>query len=125
MKKILWVLNRVEDFWRMIVYDAKYYLLEMKEDGSLYGNPGVEDVTKQYLYAMFYKRFAVQNGVKELCNTFLFPVERLDCEAEKVGKVKFSLFDGLGLEPVVLYKLDAAKVYECYLHGSSMVLKDF
>lgn len=119
------VLNSKKDFWQLVVYDAKYYLLDMNSDGFLSGNPGVGDVTKQYLYALFYKKFAVQNGIKELCNAFLFPAEKLACGAEKVGKVTFSIFDDLKLDPVVLYKIDAVNLFDLYLHGRKMVLNDF
>ena len=119
------VLNGKKDFCQLVVYDAKYYLLDMNSDGLLSGNPGVGDVTKQYLYALFYKKFAVQNGIKELCNAFLFPAEKLACGAEKVGKVTFSIFDDLKLDPVVLYKLDAGNLFDSYLHGRKMVLNDF
>lgn len=38
----------------MIIYDAKYYCFEHTRQ-NLKGQPGIESITKQYLYQLAYK----------------------------------------------------------------------
>lgn len=44
-----------EDYF--LIFDAKYYNLRLEKGKTLGGNPGVGDVTKQYLYQLAYKKF--------------------------------------------------------------------
>lgn len=45
-----------------LIFDAKYYNIQLEKGKSLRGNPGVSDVTKQYLYQLAYRHFISINS---------------------------------------------------------------
>ena len=47
---------------RLSIYDAKYYKIRL-DDKGVDKQPGVGDVTKQYLYELAYKDFAKENNL--------------------------------------------------------------
>ncbi len=55
------------------IYDAKYYV--PSESGKMTGQPGVESVTKQFLYQSAYRGFVLDNGFDRVVNAFLVPSE--------------------------------------------------
>ena len=56
-----------------VILDAtKYYNLDLKDD-NLVGQPGLESITKQYLYELAYKKFIKDNEFNNVVNAFLFP----------------------------------------------------
>lgn len=55
------------------IYDAKYYNINFHKNASEYkviGQPGVADVTKQYLYQLAYDDFIAKQGYKYVQNMF-------------------------------------------------------
>ena len=58
-----------------IIFDAKYYNLQLEKGKRLRGNPGVGDVTKQYLYQIAYKNFIEAHNIVVVKNCFLMPTE--------------------------------------------------
>jgi hypothetical protein len=55
------------------IYDAKYYV--PSENGRMTGQPGVESVTKQFLYQSAYRSFVLDHGFDHVVNAFLVPSE--------------------------------------------------
>lgn len=55
------------------IYDAKYYV--PSESGRITGQPGVESVTKQFLYQSAYRNFVLDHGFDHVVNAFLVPSE--------------------------------------------------
>ena len=55
------------------IYDAKYYV--PSESGRMTGQPGVESVTKQFLYQSAYRDFVLDHGFDRVVNAFLVPSE--------------------------------------------------
>lgn len=55
-----------------IILDAKYYNLKFSED-VLDGQPGLESITKQYLYELAFREFIEAHEFKAVKNAFLFP----------------------------------------------------
>lgn len=55
------------------IYDAKYYV--PSESGRMAGQPGVESVTKQFLYQSAYRSFVLDHGFDHVVNAFLVPSE--------------------------------------------------
>ena len=55
-----------------IILDAKYYKLKFDEK-HLSGQPGLESITKQYLYELAYREFIKENHFKGVKNAFLLP----------------------------------------------------
>ena len=103
-----------------MIFDAKYYLLKVEEKG-LYNNPGIGDVTKQFLYQLAYKDL-VSTQEKDLVvkNFFVMPTEsETDLD---FGSVTMEIFTGnpLKLSPIYIIKLNVAEVYCAYLKGSPL-----
>lgn len=98
-----------------MIFDAKYYLLEVEEKG-LYNNPGIGDVTKQFLYQLAYKDLvSAQEKGLVVKNFFVMPTEsETDLD---FGSVTMEMFTGkpLELSPVYIIKLNVAEVYRAYL----------
>lgn len=101
-----------------IIFDAKYYNLQLEKGKSLRGNPGVGDVTKQYLYQLAYKDFIQMHGIKTVKNCFLMPTEGSEIIIKGVAKMK--MLEALGLENIQIRLIPAAELYECYLSNAHM-----
>lgn len=58
-----------EELGNIYILDAKYYNLKLQENPfDISGNPGIGDVSKQFLYAEIFKKLS-----KPIYNCFLFP----------------------------------------------------
>ena len=102
---------------RFIIFDAKYYNLYMEKD-ALRGQPGIESITKQYLYQLAYKDFMQKHGLTKVRNCFLFPTEK-DEYIDK-GYAELRMLHALGLENIAVRLLPAHKVFDCYLSETTM-----
>lgn len=100
------------------IYDAKYYCIEFKEHEKGYkvvGQPGVGDITKQYLYQLAYDDFIMKQGYKYVQNMFFCPQEKAEPE---YGYVEMKMLHAIGdksLENIAVVKLCATDMYELYL----------
>lgn len=105
-----------KDSYCFAILDAKYYLIKLTKH-SIEGNPGVGDVTKQYLYQLAYQEFINRCGFKYIQNAFLMPVD--DEEGEFVGTAEFNMMRDAGkrLEHISVIKLPATRLYQAYLNG--------
>lgn len=95
------------------IFDAKYYCIQLKRGKPLVGQPGVGDVTKQYLYQLAYKNFISQNQIDDVKNCFLLPTELTD--VVNLGIASLFMLSSLGLADIQIRLLPAAKLYELYL----------
>ena len=97
------------------IYDAKYYKIKL-DDSGVNKQPGVGDVTKQYLYELSYKDFALENNLSIETNAFLMPT---DGEEEiKIGTASMDIFHGLGnihVHDIEVILKPCGKMYESYL----------
>ncbi len=74
---------------KLSIYDAKYYKIVLNEE-EIKHQPGIGDITKQYLYELAYQRLANENNIDININAFLMPY---DSKSEKkLGVVSLSLF---------------------------------
>lgn len=107
-----------KDSYCFAILDAKYYLIKLTKH-SIEGNPGVGDVTKQYLYQLAYQDFIERCGFKYIQNAFLMPVD--DEDGEFVGTAEFNMMRDAGkrLEHISVIKLPATRLYQAYLNGRS------
>ena len=101
-----------------IIFDAKYYNLQLEKGKSLRGNPGVGDVTKQYLYQLAYKDFINVHGIAEVRNCFLMPTEKKDIV--KKGCARMAMLEALNLKNIQIRLIPAAELYDNYLTGNHM-----
>lgn len=99
------------------IYDAKYYSIELNENGVSH-QPGIADVTKQYLYEMAYRKLAEHNGITVRRNAFLFPLD--DDSEQHVGEVTLELFEDINmpLNNVQVILEPCHKMFEEYLERS-------
>lgn len=100
-----------EDYF--LIFDAKYYNLRLEKGKTLGGNPGIGDVTKQYLYQLAYKKFIKAHNIAVVKNCFLMPTEKN--EIIDKGTAKMEMLEALGLENIQIRLMPAAMMYEYYL----------
>lgn len=97
-----------------VIFDAKYYNMVFNEK-MLKNQPGIESITKQYLYQLAYNDFLEDCGLTEVRNCFLMPTA-----GEKIinkGYVELGMMQLFNLNPIEVRLLPAEKVYDCYLRG--------
>ncbi len=94
----------------MSIYDAKYYNIILNEK-KVSQQPGIESITKQYLYQLAFKDFIEENDLVFSKNAFLFPTE-LD-EELFIGYAKLDIFKDL--KDIELVMLPCTKVFNHYL----------
>lgn len=105
------------------IFDAKYYNIDFRKDTAEYrviGQPGVADVTKQYLYQLAYDDFITKQGYKYVQNMFLCPDEVGD---KQYGWVQMDILNHIGnkrLENIAVVKLCASKMYQLYLNNQTI-----
>ena len=107
----------------MVILDAKYYSIQLEEELPLQGNPGVNDVAKQYLYEIAYRDFLRAHGIERVRNGFLFPAEEARRENEK--KVYLELFSKMGCAAIEVIEISPVQLFDAYLCGRRMSIWDF
>ncbi|MBQ6100261.1 MAG: LlaJI family restriction endonuclease [Methanobrevibacter sp.] len=100
-----------------IILDAKYYSLKFTQD-VLDGQPGLESVTKQYLYELAFREFIEFHDFKGVKNAFLFPT--YSQVIENKGHVKLDILSNLGLEDIQVIMLPVSLMNEYYLNNKKM-----
>lgn len=100
---------------QFIIFDAKYYNARLDPDIVPKGQPGIESITKQYLYQLAYQEFIIDSGFKKVKNCFLMPTG----ESEVINKetVHMGMFFSLGLQDIEVRFLPTSIAYEYYLSG--------
>ena len=103
---------------QFIIFDAEYYNARLEDGTTPKGQPGIESVTKQYLYQLAYQRFISDHGFADVKNCFLIPTENK--EVEDKGEVSMIMLSSLGLQDIKVRFLPATMAYEHYLSGRKM-----
>ena len=106
-------ISKVENNDYFLIFDAKYYNIQLEKGKKLSGNPGIGDVTKQYLYQLAYKKFIKDHNIAVVRNCFLMPTEKN--EIINKGTVKLEILEVLGLENIQIRLMPTAMMYEYYL----------
>ena len=109
-------IERVGTNLAFIIFDAKYYTPQLEPDKPLRAQPGIESVTKQYLYQLAFQPFVKKNGFERVVNCFIMPTT--DNEPIDKGTVSMPMLDNLGLERIKVRLLPAAAAYEHYMAGT-------
>ena len=103
------------------IFDAKYYNLQMEEYSELKGQPGIESITKQYLYQLAYQKLIDHFGIEKITNAFLFPTESENVDNRGVVTLPMmeaiTVGDKKKLSPIQVVFLPVSKVYNCYLNN--------
>jgi 5-methylcytosine-specific restriction endonuclease McrBC regulatory subunit McrC len=105
-----------------IISDAKYYSIKLNEH-VLSENPGVEDITKQYLYQLAFEEYIGGKGFDLVKNLLLFPSE--DEEIKQLGIVTIKFLKELNLEDIALFELPAYKIFELYTNSKKLSVAKF
>lgn len=110
----------VEGEYQVIIFDAKYYNIQL-EPNKLSGYPGIESVTKQYLYQLAYQPFVKAHKIGTVRNCFLMPTAAT--EIEKKGTVFLGMLKNLDLEDIQIRLLPAEAMYRHYLENTKMDIR--
>ena len=105
---------------QFIILDAKYYNLHFDEN-NLSGQPGLESITKQYLYELAYREYIKENKFSGVKNAFLLP--KYDGEIENVGIAKLEILSDLYLEDIQIIMIPAGKINQYYLDNKKLSIK--
>ena len=103
---------------QFIIFDAKYYNTKLEPGIAPKGQPGIESVTKQYLYQLTFQRFIIEHGFTEVKNCFLMPTENKEVELR--GEVSMEMLSNLGLQDIRVRFIPATMAYEHYLSSRKM-----
>lgn len=109
------------------IYDAKYYCIDYQVNGDrarIDGQPGVGDVTKQYLYQLAFDDFITKQGYRYIQNMFFCPDETAD---KDYGWVQMDMLHQIGdkkLENIAVVKLCATEMYDIYLANKTIGEKE-
>lgn len=98
-----------------IILDAKYYNLTFDND-KLEGEPGLGDITKQYLYQLALEDFR-KDKFRNVKNALLFP--KYSGEIENLGCVDIEILSDLDLEKIQIITLPASLMNKYYLDNQN------
>lgn len=102
---------------QLSIYDAKYYKIKL-DDKEVKNQPGVGDITKQYLYELAFKEFAQENELSINANAFLMPTDG-DKEI-RLGTASIEIFHTLGevnLHDIEVILKPCEEMYRKYLNS--------
>lgn len=105
------------------IYDAKYYCIDYQVNGDktkISGQPGVGDVTKQYLYQLAFDDFIVKQGYRYVQNMFFCPGETADKDFGWVQMDMLHQIGGKQLENIAVVRLCASEMYDIYLANKTI-----
>lgn len=106
---------------QLVIYDAKYYNIKLTTK-KVSGQPGIESITKQYLYHLAYKQFMGHFEIKQMENVFLFPTDDISSD---IGYVTLPMLTLNGqLNDIRAVMLNAGIVWDMYLHGKESTLQE-
>ena len=105
-----------------VIFDAKYYLIQLEKERALRGNPGVGDIIKQYMYQLAYKKFMEDHNITVVRNCFLMPTEEKNIIAK--GIAKMDMLAALNLENIKIRLVPAERLFHCYLSRKTINIQD-
>ncbi|MDY0280940.1 MAG: LlaJI family restriction endonuclease [Salinivirgaceae bacterium] len=111
-------IHKVNNTYQFIFFDAKYYNIQLEHGKELQGQPGIGDISKQYLYQLAYKKFVNDHGIHNVKNCFLMPTEQQNIIVK--GYVNLEMLDALGLQSIQIRQLPADKMYTHYISNRKM-----
>lgn len=107
---------------QFLIFDAKYYTPVLSPGKKPQGQPGIESVTKQYLYQQAYRQFIIDHGLKQVKNCFLMPTEK--SIVENMESVRMNMFASMGLQDINVRYIPASRAYDLYLSGNKFDINE-
>lgn len=101
------------------IFDAKYYNIILNEK-LVKSQPGIQDLTKQYLYQLCYNDFIGKHNF-DVVNAFLMPSDKENIVL--LGKAKLDMFKNLckpELKDILVIKLPTRKMYNYYINNKKI-----
>ena len=111
-------ISKKDQQYQFIIFDAKYYNAHLESGVVPTGQPGIESVTKQYLYQLAYQKFTIDHNFSAVRNCFLLPTENLDIEDK--GEVRLEMLANFGVQNIKIRFIPAVMAYDLYLSGRKM-----
>ena len=105
-------IENIDGNYQFIIFDAKYYNIQLEHNKKLCGQPGIESVTKQYLYQLAYQPFVEAHQIGTVRNCFLMP--SASSEIIEKGAVTLAMLRNLGLQDIQVRLLPAEQMYQFY-----------
>lgn len=106
----------VDGDYQFIIFDAKYYNIQLEHNKKLRSQPGIESITKQYLYQLAYQPFVEAHQIGTVRNCFLMPTA--SSEVTEKGVVSLGMLQSLGLENIQIRLLPASTMYKHYVDNT-------
>ena len=111
----------VDGNYQFIIFDAKYYNIQLEHNKKLRGQPGIESITKQYLYQLAYQPFVEAHQIGTVRNCFLMPTS--SAEIVEKGTASLSMLSELGLQDIQVRLLPAEMMYRHYIDNTKLDLQ--
>ncbi len=110
-----------DESYMFIIFDAKYYTPQLIKGVTPKRQPGIESITKQYLYQLAFQKFISDHEFTSVNNCFLLPTEKK--EIVDGGEVQLQMLADIGLQNIKVRFVPAVLAYECYLAGKMFDIK--
>lgn len=107
-----------DSMYNFVIFDAKYYKIQLEANKPLKGQPGITDITKQYLYQLAYKKFIELHSFDSIKNCFLMPTQ--EKTIINSGYAYMEMFNELELENIQIKLMPAVEMYDNYLTGKKI-----
>ena len=111
----------VDGDYQFIIFDAKYYNIQFEQNKKLRGQPGIESITKQYLYQLAYQPFVEAHQISTVRNCFLMPTSSM--EIVKKGTASLAMLRNLGLQDIQVRLLPAKLMYQHYIENTKIDIR--
>lgn len=109
---------KIDGEYQFIIFDAKYYNIQLEHNKKLRGQPGIESITKQYLYQLAFRPFVEAHQISTVRNCFLMPTASK--EIIEKGTVSLAMLSKLGLQDIQVRLLPAETMYRHYIDNAKM-----
>ena len=93
----------------------------MEHNKKLCGQPGIESITKQYLYQLAYRPFVEAHQIRTVRNCFLMPTA--GSEVAEKGIASLGMLQSLGLQDIQIRLLPASTMYKHYVDNTKFNLQ--
>lgn len=111
----------VDGEYQFIIFDAKYYNIQLEYNKKLRGQPGIESITKQYLYQLAYQPFVEAHEIGTVRNCFLMPTASAEIIAK--GTVSLHMMSKLKLQDIQVRLLPADVMFSHYLENTKIDIR--
>lgn len=107
--------------WAFIIFDAKYYNIQLEDGKKLRDQPGIESITKQYLYQLAYMDFIKKHKFSKIRNCFLMPTSGSKIIDKGYVELKMlRCLEDLNLENIQIRLLPANEMYDHYIKNEKL-----